>query len=365
MKVLIAALFVLVVNNTWAAIGTVSDHTGTGCEITRGKDKLSGNKGAGIESMDIYTTKSCVTNITFRDDTRVKVNENSRLLIDDFVFDPKASDAGKLALKVAGGTVRYASGQIAKNNPQRVDIKTPTATIAVRGTDFNMTVDETGQSLIILVPSCKDPAEIKQYELDEQRCRVGKIDVSTLAGTVVLDQAFEATFVASQSMAPTPPVVVNMTEGNIGNNLIIIKPSEVQRAIKESSKSKKDRELEEMEAEASRRLQQIISESAATEPTVKIKETYADGKTGCNPRVSVCVAWEKSDVSDIQLRGKGTAYRTTENEHYAEVKTQGHASNTFVGITQNDVTASAVIGDGSPGGNLVNIKQNTGVLRLK
>ena len=54
------------------------------------------------------------------------------------------------------GTVRYASGQIAKANPQQVGIQTPTATIAVRGTDFSMTVDEVGQSLVMLVPSCKD-----------------------------------------------------------------------------------------------------------------------------------------------------------------------------------------------------------------
>ena len=222
MRVIAAALCLLAFTNTWAAIGTVSDHKGAGCEITRGKDKLSGNKGADIESMDIYTTKSCVTNITFRDDTKVKINENSRLLIDDFVFDPKQSDAGKLALKVGAGTVRYASGQIAKNNPQQVNIKTPTAAIAVRGTDFNMTVDETGGSLVILVPSCKDESEVKKYELEEQRCKVGRIEVSTLTGTVTLDKAFEATSVTRASMYPTPPVILTTVEAQIGNNLIIV-----------------------------------------------------------------------------------------------------------------------------------------------
>jgi hypothetical protein len=108
-------------------------------------------------------------------------------IVDDFVFDPKKSDAGKLAIKAAMGTVKYTSGQIAKNNPQRVNIKTPTASIAVRGTDFTMTVDETGQSLIVLVPSCKDEADVKQFEMDEQRCKVGKIEVTTGAGTVELD----------------------------------------------------------------------------------------------------------------------------------------------------------------------------------
>lgn len=363
MRVLVAVLCCLAFTNTWAAIGTVSDHKGTACEITRGKNKLSGVKGAEIESMDIYTTGSCSSNITFKDDTKVRVNENSRLLIDEFVFDPKASDAGKLAMKVGAGTVRYASGQIAKNNPQQVNIKTPTAAIAVRGTDFNMTVDETGASLVILVPSCKDEKDVKKYELDEQRCKVGRIDVSTLNGTVTLDQAFEATFVISATIAPTPPVVVNTVEGKIGNNLIIVKPTEVQRAIREATKSKQEQENDDLEAEASRRLAQMIKESTPVEKPVKLLTTYADGKPGCNPKVSICVIWERADAPDIQSKGKGTAFRQTDNDHYAEVKTQGYTSNTMVTIIHNDAPATAIIGDGSPGGNLVYIKQNTGVVR--
>ena len=125
----------------------------------------NGGKGESVEMNDAYVTQACQSNITFKDDTKVKVTENSRLLIDEFVFDTKKSDAGKLAFKIGMGTVRYASGQIAKSNPQQVGIQTPTATIAVRGTDFTMTVDESGQSLIMLVPSCKDEKDIKQYEL--------------------------------------------------------------------------------------------------------------------------------------------------------------------------------------------------------
>jgi hypothetical protein len=354
---------VLGLSNSWAAIGTVSDHKGTGCEIQRGKNKIVGNKGAAVESMDTYVTASCVSNITFKDDTKVRITENSRLLIDDFVFDPKASDAGKLALKVGAGTVRYASGQIAKNNPQQVNIKTPTATIAVRGTDFNMTVDETGSSLVILVPSCKDEQDVKQYELEEQRCKVGKIEVSTLSGTVTLDQAFEATFVTSATLNPTPPVVLNTVEGKIGNNLIIVKPMEIQRVIREGGKSKKEQEEEEAEAESARRLAALVKEAAQTEKPKLIETTYADGKPGCNAANNVCVNWERPDAIDIAGKGKGTAFRNTENEHYAEIKTEGYKSNTSVTINHNDVVASAVIGDGSPGGNTVTIKQTSGVRR--
>ena len=363
MRVLLLALLLTVASPSWAGIGTVSENKGTACEVERNKKKMSGVKGAEIESMDTYTTGACVSNITFKDDTKVKVTENSRLLIDDFVFDPKKSDAGKLALKVGMGTVRYASGQIAKNNPQQVNIKTPTATVAVRGTDFTMTVDETGQSLIVIVPSCKDDKDIKTYELEENLCKVGRIEVSTLSGTVVLDKAFEATYVTSANMNPTPPTVINTIEGKIGNNLIISKPMEIQMAIKEQSKTKQERELEEIEADAQRKISQRVKETNEEIENARILALEeALGKSGCNASTAVCVAWEKNDSSDIQSKGKGTAFRSN-IDHYAEVKTTGYDSNTFVSISHNDQYAYTIVGSGDPGGNVVNIVQKTGVLR--
>lgn len=363
MRVFLLALLLTCAGPSWSGIGTVSENKGTACEVERNRKKLPGIKGAEIESMDTYTTGACSSNITFKDDTKVKITENSRLLIDDFVFDPKQSDAGKLALRVGMGTVRYASGQIAKNNPQQVNIKTPTATVAVRGTDFTMTVDETGQSLIMLVPSCKDDKEIKTYELEENLCKVGRIEVSTLAGTVVLDKAFEATYVMSANTNPTPPVVVNTIESKIGNNLIISKPTEIQIAIREQGKTKQDRELEEIEADAQRRISQRVKETnEAIENARILALEEALGRTGCNASASVCVAWEKTDSSDLQSKGKGIAFRNN-IDHYAEVKTTGYESNTFVSVSHNDQYAFTVIGSGDPGGNVVNIVQKTGVLR--
>jgi hypothetical protein len=366
MHTLVLALMLTLTSPSWAGIGVVSDAKGSACSIERAKQKLSGSKGANVESMDTFVTGSCSASITFKDDTKVKVTENSKLLIDDFVYDAKKSDSGKLVLRAAMGTVRYTSGQIAKNNPQSVDVKTPTATVAVRGTDFTMTIDETGQSLIVLVPSCKDESEQKKYELDEQRCKVGQIDVYTLAGKVTLEHAFEATFVQSASMTPTPPVIMNTIEGKIGNNLIIVKPPEVVAAIREQGKSKQDKELEELEAEASRRLSQMVRESSEVKEAAKVLPyTYDSGKQGCDPSKSICVRWEKPDATEIQSKGRGTAFRNTEGDHYAEVKTAGYESNTFITITHNDNISTAWIGSGDPGGNIVYIKQNSGILKQR
>jgi hypothetical protein len=231
MKWLMLLLFVMpaVVN---AAVGSITEQTGAAAQIERSKTKLTANKGTGVEMNDALTTAKTKIGITFQDNTRVQINEQSRLVIDDFVYDPKNKDAGKLGMKVALGTVRYASGQIAKNDPQKVAIKTPTATIAVRGTDFTMTVDEVGKSLIILLPSC--PPNYKR----EDECIVGVIEVSTDAGMVVLNQAFQATVAASASSAPSEPKVININEGSINNLLIISPPTEVAPAMTSNQETK-------------------------------------------------------------------------------------------------------------------------------
>jgi hypothetical protein len=211
-----------------AAIGTMSEVQGTAIEIKRNKSAIVGKTNSEVESMDAVTVGSkSQVGIIFKDSTKVKITENSRLVIDDFVFDPKKSDAGKLGMKVALGTVRYASGQVAKNNPQNVNIKTPTASIAVRGTDFAMTVDEVGRSLVVLLPSCDDPTKLNNYQI-QGNCVVGAIDVITDAGLVSLNQAYTATYVTDAQQPPLPPVKVDPVA--VSNDSNLKKPENIARA---------------------------------------------------------------------------------------------------------------------------------------
>lgn len=215
-----------------AAIGTITEQQAAVPSIQRLKATLPGTKGTGVEMLDQIKTSAGKVGIKFQDDTQVQINENSKLVIDEFVYDPKNKDASKLALNMASGTVRYASGAIAKNNPSKVAINTPTATIAVRGTDFSATVDELGRSTVILLPSCREG-----FKSVDRDCKVGIIDVITDAGTVTLDQAFQATQVDSRSQAPSKPVILKLTEDAISNLLILSPPTQ----LASSSESQKTR----------------------------------------------------------------------------------------------------------------------------
>lgn len=202
--------------SAFAEIGNVVDVTGTAI-IKRGGASLPVAKGTPIELNDKVETKNGVVNIKFKDDTTVKVTESSALLIDDFVYDPK-SGAGKLGLKAAAGTVRYVSGNIAHNNPNSVKINTPTAAIAVRGTDFVMAVDETGKSAIILMPTCEVEHNVNLKGLS---CGSGAIDVETGGGIVKMNRPYQATVVETGNAAPLPPIIVELGGAAIGNNLMI------------------------------------------------------------------------------------------------------------------------------------------------
>jgi hypothetical protein len=213
---LIAGL--LLTTSAWADIGSVTESSGTAI-IKRGKDTIQVAKGTEIKTNDRVETKNGRVKIVFKDDTNVTVTESSSLVIDDFVYDPK-SGAGKLGLKASAGTVRYVSGSIAKD-PKNVKINTPTAAIAVRGTDFVMAVSETGASMIMLMPTC----ELEQnVNLKGLTCGSGAIDVETPSGIVKLNRPYQATLVETLNGVPSPAVIVALNGMAIGNNLMVSPP---------------------------------------------------------------------------------------------------------------------------------------------
>ena len=226
MRWLILAL-ILLTSHSYAKIGDVIEQVGNTNIERKGGDVFEGvQKDFDVESYDVVKTRDGKTAIQFVDETRVDVTENSKLVIDEFVYDPNTS-TGKLALKASFGTVRYASGQIAKNSKQNVQIRTPTAVVGVRGTDFSLTVDETGNSTIILLPSCTEvPAPGGKVD---RICVVGEIEVSSDMGSVILNQAFQATVVETEKSQPLKPISLDLTEDMINNLLIIRRPVELDR----------------------------------------------------------------------------------------------------------------------------------------
>lgn len=221
-------LLVFATSPSYAKIGDVIQQKGVTDVLRKdGPTFEKIDKDFDVQSYDTIKTKNGRTAIEFLDETRVDVTENSKLVIDEFVYDPNTS-TGSLALKASFGTVRYASGQIAKNSRQNIKIRTPTAVVGVRGTDFSLTVDETGNSTIILLPSCTEIPKLGGGV--DRLCVVGEIEVSSDIGTVILNKAFQATVVETSKSKPMKPVLLDLSEDLINNMLIIRKPKRLDYA---------------------------------------------------------------------------------------------------------------------------------------
>jgi len=216
----LVTLLLLSLTTTNAEVGKVTEQSGP-TEIRRDKADIPSSISSGIEMNDVITTANAKAGITFRDDTKVMITEQSKLIIDTFVYDGEKK-TGKLGIKMALGTIKYASGQIAKSDPQQVMVETPTATIGVRGTDFSGTVDETGRSTIILLPSC--PVGWRNIERD---CITGNISVTTIMGTIWLTKPFEAVTV-NTTIAQPKSAILNLSLDQINNMLIVMPPREVK-----------------------------------------------------------------------------------------------------------------------------------------
>ncbi|QQR35177.1 FecR domain-containing protein [Devosia oryziradicis] len=93
----------------------------------------------------IVTGPSGLVQIVFDDDTRLVVGPRSSLLIENYLM-ASSNTAQQLTVNALGGSFRFITG----NSPKPAySIRTPTAAIAVRGTEFDIVV-EPGNTKVML-----------------------------------------------------------------------------------------------------------------------------------------------------------------------------------------------------------------------
>lgn len=79
--------------------------------------------------------------LVFDDDTRLSMGPDSRLEIENFIFEPGKSEFSFI-VRLFKGTAVYVSGLIAKMSTKATKFITPTASIGIRGTRFAVHVEE-------------------------------------------------------------------------------------------------------------------------------------------------------------------------------------------------------------------------------
>jgi len=274
-------VFVFITSSAFSKVGEVSFQSQPG-QITRGTEKYLTGMSTPVEMYDEIETLDGTIKIIFVDDTKVTIGEYSTLIIDEFVYDNNTKK-GKVSLKASFGKLRYTSGLIAKNSKENIKITTPTASVSVRGTDFEVVVKESGESTFTLLPS----------EDSNGNTYVGSIEVFNNIGSVVLTEAFEVTSVASTFTSPSRPIIDN----NRKNQTIEIK-NEINENV-EDEKVEKDNNDDFLE-EAS----YIEFEDDDQNSIFEIKDDKATFTSDNENKIKLIVP----SVSDVSLKydNKGT-----------------------------------------------------------
>jgi len=94
----------------------------------------------------IRTGDAATAQLMFLDKTVLSLGPKAELTLDKFVYDPKRG-AGQMVVNAVQGSFRFVTGA---QNPNNYSIKTPVATLGIRGTVIDLLV-QNGETVVLLV----------------------------------------------------------------------------------------------------------------------------------------------------------------------------------------------------------------------
>ena len=180
-------------------IGRVDETIGEATATRVDGTTVSLQKDSPVFQGDIIETESDgAIAIVFIDETTFSLGEDARMVIDELIFDPSSLE-GSSSFSVIQGVFVFVSGEIAANNPDEMLVKTPVATLGIRGTKVGGYAAQEGEENTIAL-------------LSEGDGEVGEVVVYNPSGQVVLSQANETTIISSIFYAPQTPFISSPEE---------------------------------------------------------------------------------------------------------------------------------------------------------
>ena len=124
----------------------------------------------------LETVRDGRMDIEFDDKTKLIVGPNSTVKLDGFVYDLNKS-SGEVAVNLSLGVLRFVTGRLSS---QSYKVKTSTATMGVRGTDFVVQVDEAGATTVSVLDG-----EVSMTSVGGDDALVGAGSTGSTSGSVV------------------------------------------------------------------------------------------------------------------------------------------------------------------------------------
>ncbi len=238
------------------AIGTVSKVSGQ-VSVTHADGSQEALKGGvAIKVGDVINTGADgKVGLTFDDGSTFALGAKGHMSVDEMALPSAQGLGGKETLSIDSGSFSFSSGAIAKAYPDAMLIKTPVASIGIRGTTGAGTAGPEGTpNSISLLP---DPDGT-----------VGQVSVTTQSGTQTLSQPGATTQVSSAFAPPPPPVILSpqQIQQQYGDTLQTLPPPpspEQLQQLQQQRQADAQTEAEQQAADAA--AQQADGEQAATD----------------------------------------------------------------------------------------------------
>jgi len=173
-------------------IGQVAELTGRAFAVRADGTRVELGTGDPLFQGDVVETGDgdSAIRMLLADQTTFSLSSDARIALDDLTFDPQ-TQAGNLSVSILKGVFIFTSGQVAKTDPSQMTVKTPVATIGIRGTVVTGKLDELGGQFTILD---------------------GAISVVTNEGSVQLSEAGATTQVTNINAPPSTIFVLTPNE---------------------------------------------------------------------------------------------------------------------------------------------------------
>ena len=197
----VTAALCLAARPAFAATPEIGDTVSVKNEVTAetGNDTRKLAKGEKVFQNEILVTSPDATaEIQLLDKTKLAVGSSARIVLDKFIYDPNAAP-GSISINLAKGAFRFITG---KSPKAAYEIKTPTASMGVRGTVFDVFVADNGETVVLLheggVDVCATPTSCQRHDKVGHFLKVGlggvlsaplKWDGAILGG-IAVTQAF-------------------------------------------------------------------------------------------------------------------------------------------------------------------------------
>ncbi|HVR92189.1 MAG TPA: FecR domain-containing protein [Novosphingobium sp.] len=162
---------------------------------------------------DVVTGAASAAQLLLLDRTSFSIGANARVRIDRFVYDP-ARRASSVGASVAAGAFRFMSSRALHASPGQSSLRTPTASIGIRGTIIEGVVGADAVRIArgeaLTLPPTLDPETASLIVLrgpgrNAQGTSAGAIDVSAGGATVALEEAGLALFIPGPHQPPIGP----------------------------------------------------------------------------------------------------------------------------------------------------------------